>query len=85
MLRIQPGHLLDLGHRGMGQAELLHRCVNVSAVPSGVLQGHFQMLSNAAAGDSVSASAPVESMQYSWPGMGIIMGTLPVAMTTYLP
>ena len=30
-------------------------------------------------------SAPVESMQYSWPGTGIISGTEPVAMTTYLP
>ena len=30
-------------------------------------------------------SAPVESMQYSWPGTGIIMGTLPVAITTYFP
>ena len=30
-------------------------------------------------------SAPVESMHSSWPGTGIIIGTEPVAMTTYLP
>ena len=37
------------------------------------------------AGSVGSASAPVESMQYSYPGTGIIIGALPVAMTTFLP
>ena len=50
MHRIQPGRLLDLRHRRVGQAQLPHRAVDVPAAPACILQSAGQMLADAAAG-----------------------------------
>ena len=50
MFCIQAGALLDLRNRRMGQTHILHTTVDISTLPACLLQSHFQMLTDAAAG-----------------------------------